>query len=132
MLEAVTIAPALRMQDNHNSSSAMGGLLPQANIYELGKYDVKGGHGYSQSDYSFSLAPVSALLRVWRFWCSFALLTPWFTILSWSIDASHSACALNWLPPSSQPVCISWRALCNMTRKRGTPRRGSAWYARKE
>jgi hypothetical protein len=129
MLEAVHLTPALRMQDSHNSS-AMGGLLPRASIYELGKRNVKGGHGYLQSDYLFFLAPVSALLCVWRCWCSSVLLAPWYTILPWRIDAG--ACVLNWLPPSSQPVCISWRALCNMPRKRGTPRRGSAWYARKE
>jgi hypothetical protein len=62
----VTTSPALRMQDRINTSSAMGGLLPRASIYESGKRDVKGGHGYLQLDYAFSLAPVSALLCVWE------------------------------------------------------------------
>jgi hypothetical protein len=141
MLKAATIAPALTMQDSHNSSSAMGGLLPRATIYELGvlsKFEVKGGYGFSKSGYSLSFAPASALLLVWRLWCSSALLAPWFTILSWSIGTDPPACALNWLPPSSWPSCFSRRALCNltypqdnMTRKRGTPRRGSAWNAHK-
>jgi hypothetical protein len=125
MLEAIHLTPALRMQDSHNRS-AMGGLLERASIYELGECNAKGGHGDLRSDYWFFSASPLVLLCVWRRWCCSELLAPWYTILLWRIVAG--AYVLNWL----QPVCISGRELCSMPRKRGVPRRGSAWYARKE
>jgi hypothetical protein len=115
MLGVATPSPALRMEGRINTSSAMGGLLPRASIYELGRCDVKGGNGSWQLDYEFFLAPASALLCVWRLWRT---------------DARASAS--NWPLPSPQSVYISWTVLSNMPRRRGTPRRGSDWYARKE
>jgi hypothetical protein len=154
MLMAATHASAFTMRDGHSSRSAMEGLLPRATIYELGvlsMFEVKGGYGFSESGYLFSYAPASALLLVWRLWCRSALLVHWLTILSWLIGKdspsslsssvlkqSRPARALNWPPPASWLSCFSLRTLCNlthpqdtMTRKRGRPRRGSAWNAHK-
>jgi hypothetical protein len=66
------------------------------------------------------------LLWFWRNGCCTECLTPWYTSLRWSFGVDTSA-----LTPL-QPVCTSGRKLNNMPRKRGVPRRGSNWYARKE
>jgi hypothetical protein len=125
MRETINLIPALRMLDRHNRT-AMGGLLERASIYELGERNAKGGHGDFQLDYWFSLASPLVLLCVWRRWCCSELLAPWHTILLWRIVVG--AYVFNWF----HPMCISGRVLGSMTRKWGVPRRGSAWYARKE
>jgi hypothetical protein len=58
-------------------------------------------------------ALASALPFVWKLWCSFVSLSPWFTLIS------------------LHPHGIVIYSLATMTRKRGKPRRGSAWYTHK-
>ena len=113
MLGVASTPPSLRMESRIKTSSAMGGLLPRASINATSNSDDKGGYWVLQMDYEFLFVPVSALLSVWR---------------PWRIDA----CALNWFLSASRSVYFSWTALSTMPRKRGTPRRGFAWYARKE
>jgi hypothetical protein len=125
MREAIHLTPALRMQDSHYRS-VMEGLFERASIYEFGECDGKCGHEDLHLDYWFF--SVSPMVRLWvgRHWCCSELFEPWYAIPLWRIVAG--AFVLNWL----QPGCISGRELGSMPRKRGVPRRGSNWYARKE
>jgi hypothetical protein len=98
---------ALRMQAYHNRT-AMGGRLERVSIYELGGCKAKGGYGGIRSDYWIFFASILDLLCVWR------------------IPVGNQAFY------GYQFVCIAGRVPGSMPRKRGVPRRGSAWYARKE
>jgi hypothetical protein len=139
----------------------MEGLLPRATIYAhcvLSMIGVKGGQVTSASGYVFSYepgqsgtAPASALLFAWMLWCSPALLLSWLTTLSLHLGKdfpsslslcvprqSRSARALYLQPLSSwlfslslQPLCTFIHSQDTMARKRGRPRRGSAWNAHK-
>jgi hypothetical protein len=125
MREPIHLTPALRMQGSHYRS-AMGGLVERASINDAGECIGKFGHEDLRLDYwFFSFSPM-VLLWVWRSWCCSERLVPWYTSLLWRFAAGASA-----LTPL-QPVCTSGRKFSNMPRKRGVPRRGSNWYARKE
>jgi hypothetical protein len=103
----------------------MGGLVKRASINEAGECNGKCGHEDLHLDYwFFSFSPM-VLLWVCRRWCCSELLAPWYTSLLWRFAAGASV--LPWL----QPV-RSGRKLSSMPRRRGVPRRGSNWYARKE
>ena len=122
---ALPLMLALRMQAYHNRA-AMGGSLEQVSIYELGGCKAKGGYGGIRSEYWAFFASILDLLCVWRSWCGSELLEPWRNTLWWRISVGNHA--LN----GYQSVCIAGRVPGSMPRKRGVPRRGSAWYGRKE
>ena len=125
MRTALPLILALQMQAYHKRT-AMGGCLERVSIYELGGCKAKGGYGGIRSDYCAFFASILDLLCVWRSWCGSELLEPWRNTLWWRISVGNHA--LN----GYQSVCIAGRVPDSMPRKRGVPRRGSAWYARKE
>jgi hypothetical protein len=129
MTEPIHLTPALRMQGSHYRS-AMGGPVERAGINAMGglagECIGKFGHEVLHLECWFFRSSHMVLLWFWRSGCCTECLTPWYTSLRWSFGAETSA-----LTPL-QPVCTSGRKLNNMPRKRGVPRRGSNWYARKE
>jgi hypothetical protein len=106
------------MEGRIKTSSAMGGLSPRASINEISHRIDKGGYGITQMDYEFLSVPVSALFSVWRPWRIDECVSNWLLSAFWSVY--------------SPGLGTFWLAFNTMPRKRGTPRRGSAWYASKE
>jgi hypothetical protein len=109
------------------------------------------GYVFSYEPGQSGTAPASALLFAWMLWCSPALLLSWLTTFSLHFGKdfpgslslcvprqSRSARALHLQPLSSWISSLSLQPLgtCihppdTMVRKRGRPRRGSAWNAHK-
>jgi hypothetical protein len=129
MRAPIHLTPALRMQGSHYRS-AMGVLVERASINAMGglagECIDKLGYEDLHLEYWFVSSSHMVLLWIWRSECCSERLMPWYTSLLWSFGADKSA-----LTPL-QPVSTSGRKLSTMPRKRGVPRRGSNWYARKE
>lgn len=128
--------PALRTQAYHNRA-AMGGRLEQASIYELGGCKTKGWYEGTRSDHWAFFASIPNLPCVWRRWCGLELLEPCRNTLWWRVSVGNHTGEFplencSWQSHGYQCLCITVRVPGNMPRTRGVPRRGSAWYARKE
>jgi hypothetical protein len=111
------------MVDGHNNRYTVEGHLPRANTLAHSALSMPGfmdsqvhlalGNLFFRAPGQSWSALASALPFVWELWCSSVSFSPWFTLIS------------------LHPHCIVIYSLAIMTRKRGRPRRGSAWYTHK-
>jgi hypothetical protein len=111
------------MVDGHNNSYTVEGHLPRANTLAHSALSMTGfmdgqvtsafGNLFFHVPGQSGSALASALLIVWELWCSSVSFSSRLT------------------PISLHPHCIVIYSLAIMTRKRGRPRRGSAWYTHK-
>jgi hypothetical protein len=111
------------MDDGHNNGYTVEGHLPRVNTLAhnaLNMPEFMDSQVHLALGNLFFRAPSpnwsaldSTLPFVWKLWCSFVSLSPWFTLFS------------------LHPHGIVIYSLATMTRKRDRPRRGSAWYTHK-
>jgi hypothetical protein len=111
------------MVDGLNNIYTVEGHLPRANTLAHSALSMPGfmdsqvnlafGNLFFRAPGQSWSALASALPFVWELWCSSVSFSPWFTLIS------------------LHPHCIVIYSLAIMTRKRGRPRRGSAWYTHK-
>jgi hypothetical protein len=111
------------MVDDHNSRYTVEGHLPRVNTLAHSALSMTGfmdsqvnpvfGNLYFRAPGQSWFALASALPVVWELWCSSVSFSSWLTLIS------------------LHPLCIVIYPLAIMTRKRGRPRRGSAWYTHK-
>jgi hypothetical protein len=148
MSRAATHKPTLTMGDGLCSRHRLEVLLPRAfinNHSALGMGEVKCGHMASAPGYvNFFMsgqsraAPASALILAGLLWCSPAPFALRLSALSVYLSLHDTrqvklARALQINSLSSWLTCLLLYSLCSLTmaRKRGRPRRGAAWDARK-